>query len=59
MYDAHGKELARNQLKGEEELPGSFMNPPKAAKQKVPAHFYEKIHRLITGDEKLLQALTK
>jgi len=59
VYDASGKELARNKLAGEEEIPGSLMNPPKAAKQKVPPRFYETIHRLITGDEKMMQALTK
>lgn len=59
VYDATGNELARNRVAGEDVLPGSMMNPPKAAKQKVPQQFYGKIHSLVTGDEKILQALTK
>jgi hypothetical protein len=59
VYDASGKELARSKMAGEDVLPGSFMNPPKAAKQKVPQRFYETIHRLITGDEQLMKALTR
>jgi hypothetical protein len=59
VYDADGRELVRDKVSGEEELPGSMMNPPKAAKAKVPAHFYEKIHALITGNEKVMAALTR
>ena len=58
VYHAAGTELARQKLAGEEVLPGSFMNPPKAAKAKVPAYFYEKIHALVTGNEKIMTALT-
>ncbi|HYC59946.1 MAG TPA: hypothetical protein VEK79_10320 [Thermoanaerobaculia bacterium] len=58
VYDASGKELARDKIAGEEELKGSMMNPPKAAKQKVPAEFYRKIHSLIAGNQKIVQALT-
>ena len=35
------------------------MNPPKAAKQKVPEHFYTKIHQLVTGNDKIMAALTR
>lgn len=59
VYDATGTELARDRLSGEEELPGSMMNPVKASKKKVPAHFYTKIHALITGNEKVMKALTR
>lgn len=59
VYDSAGKELARSKVAGEDELPGSLMNPPKAAKQKVPGHFYSKIHALVTGDPKIVQALTR
>jgi hypothetical protein len=59
VYDAAGAELARDRLSGEEELPGSMMNPVKASKKKVPAHFYSKIHALITGNEKVMKALTR
>jgi len=59
VYDAGGKELARNKSAGEEEIPGSLMNPPKAAKQKVPQQFYSKIHGLVTGNADIMKALTK
>ncbi|HEX7153243.1 MAG TPA: hypothetical protein VF618_17290 [Thermoanaerobaculia bacterium] len=59
VYDASGNELAREKLEGEEVLSGSFMNPPKAAKQKVPATFYAKIHGLVTGNPKIMAALTR
>lgn len=58
VYDADGKELAREKLSGEEVIPGSLMNPPKAARQKVPEQFYGKIHALITGNPKIMSALT-
>ena len=57
VYDANGNELARDKVEGEEVLPGSFMNPPKAAKQKVPEHFYAKIHALVAGNPKIVKAL--
>lgn len=58
VYDASGREIARDKISGEEELKGSLMNPVKAAKQKVPAEFYRKIHSLIAGNEKIVKALT-
>jgi hypothetical protein len=58
VYDADGRELAREKLSGEEVISGSLMNPPKAARQKVPEYFYQKIHALITGNEKIMRALT-
>jgi hypothetical protein len=59
VYDATGAELARDRINGEEELEGSMMNPVKASRQKVPAHFYRKIHALITGNDKVVKALTR
>jgi hypothetical protein len=59
VYDDAGNELARDRIQGEEELEGSLMNPVKAAKQKVPAYFYTKIHALIAGNEKVIRALTQ
>jgi hypothetical protein len=59
VYGADGKELARNKVAGEDVLEGSIMNPPKAAKQKVPAHFYDRIHMLVAGNQKIMDALTK
>lgn len=58
VYDADGKELARQKIAGEEVLEGSLMNPPKAARLKVPAHFYTKMHSLIAGNETIMKALT-
>ena len=59
VYDAAGKEKARDRASGEEEIKGSLMNPVKAAKEKVPGAFYTKIHNLITGNPKIVNALTK
>ncbi|HEX2834038.1 MAG TPA: hypothetical protein VHW00_13585 [Thermoanaerobaculia bacterium] len=59
VYDAGGNELARDKIAGEEELKGSMMNPVKAAKQKVPAEFYARIHKLITANPKIMGALKK
>ncbi|HEX6641336.1 MAG TPA: hypothetical protein VF215_09500 [Thermoanaerobaculia bacterium] len=58
VYDDAGNELARDRVSGEEELKGSLMNPVKASKQKVPAYFYDKIHALVAGNPKVVQALT-
>jgi hypothetical protein len=59
VYDDAGNELARDRVSGEEELKGSMMNPVKASKKKVPAYFYEKIHALVAGNPKVVQALTQ
>jgi uncharacterized lipoprotein YajG len=59
VFDADGKELARDKVFGEDELKGSFMNPVKAAKQKVPQEFYNRIHSLVTANRTILDALTK
>ena len=59
VYDANGNELARDKIAGEDELEGSLMNPPKAARQKVPMEFYARIHKLITANPKIMGALTK
>jgi hypothetical protein len=58
VYDGDGKEIARDRIEGEEEIPGSMMNPPKAARQKVPAEFYKRIHSLVAANHKILDALT-
>jgi hypothetical protein len=59
VYDDAGKELMRDRIAAEEELPGSLMNPAKAARQKVPPYFYAKIHGLVTGNFKVMKALTE
>jgi hypothetical protein len=59
VYDADGREIARDKIFGEDELKGSLMNPVKAARQKVPVAFYEKMHELVTGNRRIVEALTK
>jgi hypothetical protein len=59
VYDASGTELARTSLKGEDEIEGSMMNPPRAAREKVPGAFYKKMHELVTGNDKIVKALTQ
>jgi hypothetical protein len=59
VYDDTGKELARDRMAAEEELPGSLMNPAKAARQKVPSYFYGKIHGLVAGNFKIVKALAE
>ncbi|MFL6244433.1 MAG: hypothetical protein ACJ74H_00285 [Thermoanaerobaculia bacterium] len=59
VYDQAGQEIARDRMSGEEVIPGSMMNPPKAAKQKVPPAFYAKMHSLVTGNSKIATALTR
>lgn len=59
VYDEDGRELARDRSSGEEEIPGSFMNPARAAREKVPPEFYRKIHALVAGNRKIIDALTQ
>ena len=53
-----GEELATNREEGKRNLEGSFLNPPKAAKQQVPPFFNEIAHRLVAGNKEILEALT-
>lgn len=58
VHGPEGRVLATNHLQGKRELQGSFMNPPKAAKQKVPPFFYDLMRQLVVGDEEMMAALT-
>lgn len=58
VLDAAGKVVAEKRESGEQELPGSMMNPVKAAKKAVPQSFYEIVHRMVTGEPKIVSALT-
>ena len=58
VLDAHGKELASNHEQGMTTLEGSLLNAPKAAKKAVPPFFYDLIHRLVAGNEAMIEALT-
>ena len=57
VLDERGEELASNREQGKTTLEGSFLNPPKAAKAKVPPFFYDIAHRLVVGEEEMLEAL--
>ncbi|MDA8019558.1 MAG: hypothetical protein MPN21_19105 [Thermoanaerobaculia bacterium] len=58
VLDANGEAIGSNRETGKETLEGSFMNPPKAAKEKVPPFFYDIVHRLVVGNEEIREALT-
>lgn len=58
VYGPDGEKLASNRLQGKQELEGSFLNPPKAAKQKVPPFFYDLMRQLVVGDPDMAAALT-
>lgn len=57
VYGADGKELHRSTETGKTTLPGSLLNPPKAAKERVPPFFYDLIHKLVAGDPEVIRAL--
>lgn len=57
VLDGSGNTLVEEKDSGEQALEGSFMNPVKASKQKVPPFFYTLIHRMVTGNPKIVQAL--
>lgn len=48
VYDPDGKVVASEESSGSEDIAGSLINPPKAAKEKVPPFLFEKIHELLT-----------
>ena len=53
-----GEELARANSKGKEAMMGSMINPPKAARQKVPGFMAERV-RMLLNDPKIVSALTR
>lgn len=58
VYGPGSEVLARGRLEGRRELKGSLLNPPKAAKRKVPPFVYDLIHQLIGADESIVEALS-
>ena len=58
VLDGSGNVVAEDADQGEQELKGSMMNPVKAAKKSVPEYFSTVVHRMITGNPKIVQALT-
>lgn len=59
IYGPAGQLLATNRIQGKQELPGSFVNPPRAAKEKVPPFFYDLMRKLVVGEPEMVEALTK
>ena len=49
VYDTSGRVVKTNTTSGKTELKGSFMNPVKASKEKVPEFVYQKVHELLSG----------
>jgi hypothetical protein len=58
VLDAAGSVLAEKRESGDQDLQGSMMNPVKAAKNEVPKAFYGIVHRMITGEPRILSALS-
>ncbi len=51
VLDRNGKTIAEREIKGRDDLGGSFMNPPSHAKEAVPVAFKEKIEKLLNSSE--------
>jgi hypothetical protein len=56
VMDNQGAKLAEKNLKGEEELGGSFLNPPGHAKEAVPEAYKKKLE-LLLNDAAVMNAL--
>lgn len=59
VFGPAGQPLAENRIQGKQELQGSAVNPPRAAKEKVPPFFYDLMRQLVVGDERMMEALTE
>lgn len=57
VYGAAGEVLASHRIQGKQELKGSLIAPPRAAKKKVPPFFHGLIHQLVAADEEIVDAL--
>lgn len=57
VFGADGERVESHRIAGRRTLEGSLMNPPKAAKQKVPPFFYELMQELVTGNADVVRAL--
>lgn len=51
VFDPSGKVLSTNEIKGNDHLGGSFMNPPEHAKTAVPAAFKTKMETLFSNPD--------
>ena len=59
VVDGSGNTVAEEHDSGEQALEGSFMNPVKASKNKVPEFFNMLVHRMVTGNQKIVAALNQ
>ncbi|MEM9556742.1 MAG: hypothetical protein AAGC60_20955 [Acidobacteriota bacterium] len=57
VYDASGEQAFEDRVQGKQTLTGSFWNPVKAAKERVPPFFNRLVHEMIAENEDLLDAL--
>lgn len=48
VYDQNGTRVATEESRGEEDLEGSLLNPPKVAREKVPAFLFKTVHELLS-----------
>jgi hypothetical protein len=51
VFNSNGKRLAEKSIKGDDNLGGSFMNPPAHAKEVIPKAFREKIEVLLNSED--------
>lgn len=58
VFAASGAQIAENHLEGRTTLPGSFLNPPAAAKQRVPPFFYQLMRELVIESDEVMMALS-
>lgn len=58
VLGAAGEPINSHRIEGRRTLEGSLLNPPKAAKEKVPPFFYELMRELVTGNAEMVRALT-
>lgn len=58
VYGPEGEVLAKNRIWGKRELQGSILNPPKAAKRKVPPFFNDLVHELVGGSDEIVEGLS-
>lgn len=56
VVDQNGRVVATHNVKGEDVVEGSLMNPVKALKANVPNFFYRQVHALVS-DPKIMNAL--
>lgn len=59
VYGREGQLLAANRVRGKQELQGSVLKAPEAAKKKVPPFFYDLMRQLVVGDDEMMAALTR